>query len=100
VELDLREAVLGQQEVTIQLAVILGGVDITLPHGVRVVNNTSAILGGADLHGTDQVVDPNVPVVRLTGPACSGVSASRPRDRDARKAARKSDARGVQTVNL
>src|SRR5699024_8112523 len=34
------------------------------------------------------------------GPACSGVSASRPRDRDARKAARKSDARGVQTVNL
>src|SRR5699024_1363675 len=30
VELDLREAVLGKHEVTIQLAVILGGVDITV----------------------------------------------------------------------
>lgn len=72
VELDLREAVLGEHEVTIQLAVILGAVDITVPHGVRVVNNTSAILGGADLHGTDQVVDPNAPVVRLTGTCMLG----------------------------
>lgn len=88
VELDLREAVLGQQEVTIQLAVILGGVDITLPHGVRVVNNTSAILGGADLHGTDQVVDPNVPVVRLTGTCMLGgvsVKAKGPRRKKGRK---------------
>ncbi|GHC92537.1 hypothetical protein GCM10007079_40860 [Nocardiopsis terrae] len=72
VELDLREAVLSQHEVTIQLAVILGGVDITVPHGVRVINNTSAILGGADLHGTDQVTDPNAPVVHLTGTCMLG----------------------------
>ncbi|MGW5874922.1 DUF1707 SHOCT-like domain-containing protein [Nocardiopsis terrae] len=72
VELDLREAVLSQHEVTIQLAVILGGVEITVPHGVRVINNTSAILGGADLHGTDQVTDPNAPVVHLTGTCMLG----------------------------
>jgi hypothetical protein len=72
VELDLREAVLSQHEVTIQLAVIMGGVDITVPHGVRVINNTSAILGGTDLHGTDQVTDPNAPVVRLTGTCMLG----------------------------
>ena len=72
VELDLREAVLSQHEVTIQLAVILGGVDIKVPHGVRVINNTSAILGGTDLHGTDQVTDPNAPVVHLTGTCMLG----------------------------
>lgn len=72
VELDLREAVLSQHEVTIQVAVIMGGVDITVPHGVRVINNTSAILGGADMHGTDQVTDPNAPVVRLTGTCVLG----------------------------
>ncbi|WP_431888927.1 DUF1707 SHOCT-like domain-containing protein [Nocardiopsis alba] len=72
VELDLREAVLSRHEVTIQLAVIMGGVDITVPHGVRVINNTSAILGGADLHGTDQVTDPNAPVVHLTGSCMLG----------------------------
>ncbi|MBR8744467.1 DUF1707 domain-containing protein [Nocardiopsis sp. MG754419] len=72
VELDLREAVLSKHEVTIQLAVILGGVDITVPHGVRVINNTSAILGGTDLHGTDQVTDPNAPVVHLTGTCMLG----------------------------
>ncbi|MEU3020623.1 MULTISPECIES: DUF1707 domain-containing protein [unclassified Nocardiopsis] len=72
VELDLREAVLSQHEVTIQVAVIMGGLDITVPHGVRVINNTSAILGGTDLHGTDQVTDPNAPVVRLTGTCMLG----------------------------
>ncbi|OLT25871.1 hypothetical protein BJF83_22355 [Nocardiopsis sp. CNR-923] len=71
-ELDLREAVLSRNEVTIQLAVILGGVDIVVPHGVRVINDTSAILGGADMHGTDQVTEPNAPVVRLTGTCMLG----------------------------
>lgn len=88
VELDLREAVLGKHEVTIQLAVILGGVDITVPHGVRVVNDTSAILGGTDVHGTDQVVDPNAPVVRLTGTCMLGgvdVKAKGPRHKKGRK---------------
>lgn len=72
VELDLREAVLSRREVTIQVAVIMGGVEITVPHGVRVINNTSAILGGTDLHGTDQITDPGAPVVRLTGTCMLG----------------------------
>jgi hypothetical protein len=50
----------------------MGGVDIVVPHGVRVINNTSGILGGADLHGTDQLTDPNAPVVRLTGTCMLG----------------------------
>lgn len=88
VELDLREAVLSQHEVTVQLAVILGGVDITVPNGVRVINDTSAILGGAELHDTDQVVDPNAPVVRLTGTCMLGgvdVKAKGPKRKKGRK---------------
>lgn len=82
VDLDLREAVLSRREITIQVAVILGGVDITVPYGVRVINNTSGILGGTDLHGTDQVTDPNAPVIRLTGTCMLGgvsVKAKKPR---------------------
>ncbi|WP_017595382.1 DUF1707 SHOCT-like domain-containing protein [Nocardiopsis potens] len=72
ISLDLREAVLSQREVTIQCAVLFGGVDIIVPPGVRVVNNTTAIFGGTSLHGTDAVVDPNAPVVRLTGTCLFG----------------------------
>lgn len=88
VELDLREAVLSQHEVTVQLAVIMGGVDITVPNGVRVINDTSAILGGAELHNTDQVVDPNAPVVRLTGTCMLGgvdIKAKGPKRKKERK---------------
>ncbi|WP_028649213.1 DUF1707 domain-containing protein [Nocardiopsis sp. CNT312] len=84
VDLDLREAVLSQNEVTVQLAVILGGVEITVPEGVRVINNTSAILGGAEIHGADRVTDPNAPVIRLTGTCMLGgveVKSKRPKRR-------------------
>lgn len=82
VELDLREAVLSQREVTIQCAVVCGGLELIVPHGVRVVNNTSGILGGTTLHGTDAVTDPNHPVIRLTGTCMLGgieVKAKRPK---------------------
>ncbi|MFD0774648.1 DUF1707 domain-containing protein [Streptomonospora algeriensis] len=82
VELDLREAVLSQREVTIQCAVVCGGLEIIVPHGVRVVNNTAGILGGTSLHGTDSVTDPNHPVIRLTGTCMLGgieVKAKRPK---------------------
>ncbi|GAA4903336.1 DUF1707 SHOCT-like domain-containing protein [Streptomonospora salina] len=82
VELDLREAVLSQREVTIQCAVICGGLEIIVPHGVRVVNNIAGILGGTGLNGTDAVTDPNHPVIRLTGTCMLGgieVKAKRPK---------------------
>ncbi|MFC4565139.1 DUF1707 domain-containing protein [Nocardiopsis mangrovi] len=72
VTLDFREAVLTQREVTVQCAVIFGGVDITVPYGVRVVNNTTAIMGGTSMHGTDSVTDLNAPTIRLTGTCMFG----------------------------
>ncbi|TQN28726.1 cell wall-active antibiotic response 4TMS protein YvqF [Haloactinospora alba] len=71
-ELDLREAVLAQREVTMQCAVILGGLNITVPPGVRVINNTNAFLGGTETNSTDMITDPGAPTVRLTGTCLLG----------------------------
>ncbi|GAA3729278.1 hypothetical protein HDA32_000052 [Spinactinospora alkalitolerans] len=72
IDLDFREAVLTQREVIVQCAVIFGGLQITVPYGVRVVNATTAIFGGTSTHGTDSVTDPNAPTIRLTGTCLFG----------------------------
>jgi hypothetical protein len=66
VELDFREAVLTQREVTINVTCVFGGVDITMPPGVRVIDSGMAIFGGRSIAGGDPD-DPNAPVIRLTG---------------------------------
>ncbi|MBB6174143.1 hypothetical protein HNR23_004203 [Nocardiopsis mwathae] len=72
VELDFREAVLAQREVSVQCAVFLGTLEIIVPHGVRVVNNTTAVLGTSEITGTDAVTDPNAPTIRLSGTCILG----------------------------
>ncbi|RCV53653.1 DUF1707 SHOCT-like domain-containing protein [Marinitenerispora sediminis] len=72
IELDFREAVLTQREVIVQCAVVFGGLEITVPHGVRVVNGTTAIFGGTSTRGTEAVTDPNAPTIRLTGTCLFG----------------------------
>ncbi|PRX99460.1 DUF1707 SHOCT-like domain-containing protein [Allonocardiopsis opalescens] len=67
VELDFREAVLAQREITVQLMCLLGGVRMVVPEGVRVENAAAAILGGAELGGAGAVDDPGAPTIRLTG---------------------------------
>lgn len=71
VELDLRQAILSRREVTINIVAIMGGVNLTLPPGVRVINSISAVFGGTSLPPED-TVDPDAPVIRLTGFALFG----------------------------
>jgi hypothetical protein len=71
VELDLRQAVLSQREVTINMVAIMGGVNVVVPPGVRVKNSIAAIFGGCSVP-PDDTVDPDAPVVRLTGFAMFG----------------------------
>jgi hypothetical protein len=66
VELDFREAVLTQREVTINVTCVFGGVDIKVPPGVRVIDSGVAIFGGRSISGGDPD-DPNAPVIRLAG---------------------------------
>ncbi|MQY02309.1 hypothetical protein ACRB68_03390 [Actinomadura sp. RB68] len=77
VELDFRQAVLTQREVTVNVACVFGGVDITVPPGVRVINSISAVFGGVDVPHDDPL-EPDAPVIRLTGMALfGGVSVKR-----------------------
>ncbi|MFC7733166.1 DUF1707 SHOCT-like domain-containing protein [Actinomadura keratinilytica] len=65
-QLDFRQAVLAQAEVTVNVSCIFGGVEITVPPGVRVVNSTAAVFGGVELPD-DEPLEPDAPVIRLTG---------------------------------
>lgn len=71
VDLDLRQAVLSQREVTINVTCVFGGIDIKVPPGVRVINSVAAVFGGIDLP-SDDPLEPDAPVIRLTGVAFFG----------------------------
>ncbi|GLZ10616.1 hypothetical protein Acsp04_08510 [Actinomadura sp. NBRC 104425] len=84
-QLDFRQAVLAQPEVTVNVSCIFGGVEITVPPGVRVVNSTAAIFGGVELPD-DGPLEPDAPVIRLTGFALfGGVSVKRRELREQRR---------------
>jgi hypothetical protein len=71
VELDFREAVLSQHEVTVNVSCIMGGITIKIPPGVRVINSVTNVLGGVDM-GHITTVDPAAPLIRLTGMVLMG----------------------------
>jgi hypothetical protein len=72
-ELDLREAALPGREITIDAVAVFGGVSITVPPQMRVIDTGSAIMGGRDISGeTTESGGPDVPVLRLTGTCVFG----------------------------
>jgi hypothetical protein len=67
-ELDFRDAVLPSKEIVLRVTAILGGLGIIVPPEMRVVDNTSAILGGSDVTGdVAEPLDPEAPVLRIEG---------------------------------
>ncbi len=66
-ELDFREAVLPGKEVTLRATSVLGGVEVTVPPEMRVIDNGSAILGGREIKGGPESVGPDSPVLRIEG---------------------------------
>lgn len=69
-DLDLRDAILPGQEITIRAVSVFGGLSITAPPGMRVVDSGVAIFGGRDVAGdTAESGQPDAPVLRLSG-AC------------------------------
>ena len=67
VELDFREAVLPGNEVVLRGTTVLGGIEITVPPEMRVVDNGIAILGGREIHGGAGPAGADAPVLRLEG---------------------------------
>jgi Domain of unknown function (DUF1707)/Cell wall-active antibiotics response 4TMS YvqF len=66
-ELDFREAVLPGREIVIRATTVLGGVEITVPPEMQVVDNGIAILGGREVSGDASSVSPDSPVLRIEG---------------------------------
>jgi Domain of unknown function (DUF1707)/Cell wall-active antibiotics response 4TMS YvqF len=67
-EIDLRDAVLPGSEITINTLCIMGGVEITVPPEMRVVDSGTSIMGGHDHDGdTAESLQPGAPVLRITG---------------------------------
>lgn len=73
VEIDMREATFAEPVTVINLAVMMGGVEIKVPEGVEVHNEAVAIMGGTEVGGDPGAyVGADRPVVRLTGVVLMG----------------------------
>jgi hypothetical protein len=93
VELDFREAVLPGKEVILRVTAVLGGVDVTVPPEMRVIDSGGvAILGGKDIAGPGpESSGPDAPVLRIEGTCILGgidvKRKARKRNRDRGRAA-------------
>jgi hypothetical protein len=72
-EIDLREARFGAGVTEIEIFVLMGGITIIVPPGVRVESLGAAFMGGFELKAGDATaLSPNHPVLRLNGLAIMG----------------------------
>jgi hypothetical protein len=72
-ELDFREADLPAREIAVNAVAVFGGVSITVPPEMRVVDIGSAILGGREITGESaESAAPDAPVLRITGTCVFG----------------------------
>lgn len=85
VDLDWRDATFEAETVEIRGAWVFGGLDIKLPDGVHVRDETTAIFGGADVKDTAPA-GPGVPTVVIKGMCLfGGVSVRGPKQRKLRR---------------
>ena len=67
-DIDLRDAILPGREITIRAVSVFGGLSITVPPEMRVVDSGVAIFGGRDVSADrDESGAPDAPVLRLHG---------------------------------
>ncbi|MEV0082291.1 DUF1707 domain-containing protein [Saccharopolyspora sp. NPDC050642] len=63
--IDLREATLPGREIEIVLVSIMGGSDVIVPRGVRVVVDSTDFMGGNTVKVDEDAEMPNAPVIRI-----------------------------------
>ncbi len=74
VKLDLTEATIEDPPATIEMTVVMGGAEIAVPEGWKVMVDTRPILGGVDEHGASDEAEP--PDLVLTGKVVRGACLS------------------------
>ncbi len=70
-EIDLREAVFSQREVTFHIVAVMGGCEITVPENATVRVTGIGIMGAFD-HSTPGPASPDGPVITISGLALMG----------------------------
>jgi len=72
-KIDLRDAKFAPGVTEIDVTVLMGGVEIVVPRGVRVETLGAAVMGGFESSAGDATaLDPSQPVLRVTGLAIMG----------------------------
>jgi len=69
VELDLRQSTI-QDDITIDVSAIFGGIDIKVPVDVNIKTDVAAIFGGVD--GGNRTVNADAPTIRINGSCVFG----------------------------
>ena len=72
VTLDLRDAEIAGDEITIRCFAIMGGIEIIVPEGIEVHENGIPFMGGFDNKTANVPILPGSPVVKITGLAMMG----------------------------
>ena len=72
VELDYRSAPLGPEPLELRAFAVFGGVEVTVPEGVRVELTGFALFGGRDVRGGEAWTPPDAPVLRVHAVAVFG----------------------------
>ena len=86
-DIDLRDAILPGREITIRAVSVCGGLSITVPPEMHVVDSGVAIFGGRDVSGESAESEaPDSPVLRLQGTCVlGGVSVKHKRRKSKRR---------------
>jgi hypothetical protein len=67
-ELDMRQATFTARETRIRAICLLGGLEVTVPPEVHVIDNGFALLGGREMApDTEESMGPHAPILRITG---------------------------------
>lgn len=70
-DLDMTEAAFAARHITVKVFALFGGAQITVPPGVEVINDVTAIFGGVDNKAT-QATPAGAPTIRVKGFAMFG----------------------------
>jgi hypothetical protein len=85
-DIDLRDAILPGREITIRAVSVFGGLSITVPPEMRVVDSGVAIFGGRDVSGESSEPEaPDSPVLRLQGTCVFGGVSVKHKQRKSRR---------------